>query len=54
MSMLPVLVLLINPELFARCVIFWLLVGCALTAVVDAKMLGPFFPRFAPPEEPSE
>lgn len=54
LNMLPVLVLLINPGLFARCVIFWLLVGCAITAVINMKMLGGLFQRFAPPEEPSE
>lgn len=52
LNLLPVLLLLINPELFAKCVIFWLLVGSALTAVVNAKMLGRLFQRFAPPEEP--
>lgn len=52
LNLLPVLLLLINPGLFAKCVIFWLLVGSALTAVVNAKMLGRLFQRFAPPEGP--
>ncbi len=52
LNLLPILTLLINPELFARCVIFWILVGCALTAVINAKMLGPFCARFAPTEQP--
>lgn len=51
LNLLPVLLLLVNAELFARCVIFWLLVGCALTAVVNAKMLGRLFARFAPAEQ---
>ena len=54
LNLLPILVLLINPELFSRCVIFWMLVGSALTAVINAKMLGPFFARFAPTEQPPE
>ena len=54
LNLLPILVLLINPELFSRCVIFWMLVGCALTAVINAKMLGPFFARMTPTEQPPE
>ena len=54
LNMLPVLVLLINPGLFSRCVIFWMLVGYALTAVINMKMLGSLFARFAPPEQPPE
>lgn len=48
LNLLPILLLLINAEMFSRCVIFWLLGGCALTAVINAKMLGPFFARLAP------
>lgn len=54
LNLLPILVLLINPELFTRCVIFWMLVGCALTAVINAKMLGPLFARMTPAEQPPE
>lgn len=54
LNLLPVLVLLINSELFARCIIFWLLVGCALTTVINAKMLGPFFARITTAEQPPE
>lgn len=54
LNLLPVLLLLINPELFVRCVIFWLLIGSALTAVINAKMLGPFFARLTPTEQPPE
>ena len=54
LNLLPVLLLFINPELFTRCVIFWMLVGCALTAVINAKMLGPFFARMTPAEQPPE
>ena len=54
LNMLPILVLLINPELLARCLIFWLVIGSALTALVNIKMLGSIFRRFVPPEEPSE
>lgn len=51
LNLLPILVLFVNAELMGRCVIFWLLAGCALTAVVNAKMLGRFFQRLVPPEE---
>lgn len=54
LNLLPVLLLLINGALFARCVIFWLLAGCALTAVINAKMLGPLFRRISPTEGPEE
>lgn len=52
LNLLPVLLLLINSAMFARCVIFWLLIGCAITAVVNAKMLGPFFTRLTPADPP--
>lgn len=54
LNLLPVLLLLINPELFARCIIFWLLIGSALTAVINAKILGPFFARLTPTQQPPE
>lgn len=48
LNLLPVLLLLINEALFTKCIIFWLLVCCALTAVINAKMLGRLFQRFVP------
>lgn len=54
LNLLPVLVLMVNAELLGRCMIFWLLIGCALTAVVNAKMMGPFFARLAPTEQPPD
>jgi len=54
LNLLPVLLLIINAGMFARCVIFWLLGGCALTAVINAKMLGPFFARMTPREQPAD
>lgn len=54
LNLLPILLLLINEELFARCAIFWLLIGCALTAVINAKMLGPLFVRLTSAEQPPE
>lgn len=54
LNLLPVLLLFINPELFARCIIFWLVIGSALTAVINAKMLRPFFARLTPGEQPPE
>ena len=51
LNMLPILTLLINYELMIRISFFWLTIGCSLTAVVNAKLLGRFFQRLAPPEE---
>lgn len=46
LNMLPVMLLLINFGLFIRCSYFWLVIGSALTALANAKMLGRFFRRF--------
>ena len=54
LNLLPVLLLFINPGLFARCIIFWLVIGSALTAVINAKMLRPFFAKLTPGEQPPE
>lgn len=54
LNLLPVLLLFINPELFGRCIIFWLVIGSALTAVINAKMLRPFFAKLTPGEQPPE
>lgn len=54
LNLLPVLLLLVQPELFARCVIFWLVVGCALTAVINERLLRGLLGRIAPPVEPEE
>lgn len=51
LNMLPILTLLINYELMIRISFFWLAIGCSLTAVVNAKLLGRFFQRLAPPAE---
>lgn len=51
LNMLPILTLLINYELMIRISFFCLAIGCSLTAVVNAKLLGRFFQRLAPPEE---
>ena len=49
LDLLPLLLLLLRPDLFARCVIFWIVIGGALTAVVKMKLLGRLFQRFAAP-----
>lgn len=54
LNLLPVLLLLVNAGMFARCVIFWLLGGCALTAVINAKMLGALFAQLTPQEIPAD
>ena len=50
LNLLPVLILLINYELFVTVSFFWLVIGYALTALVNTKMLGWLFQRFAPEE----
>lgn len=54
LNMLPILGFLVNQELMIRCSFFWLVIGSALTAVINAKLLGRFFQRFIPAEEPAE
>ena len=54
LNLLSVFLLLINPGLFARCAVLWLLVGCAPTAVINAKMLQRFFARLIPEEQTPE
>lgn len=51
LDLLPLLLLLLRPDLFARCVIFWIVIGAAITAVVKMKLLGRLFQRFAAPAE---
>lgn len=47
LNLLPALIMLINFELFVKVSFFWLVVGCSLTALVNTKMLGWLFERFA-------
>ena len=53
LNLLPVLIMLINFELFVTVSFLWLVIGFSLTALVNTKMLGWLFARFAPqkPEE---
>lgn len=50
LNLLPILTLLINYELMMRLSFFWLVIGCSLTAVINAKLLGPFFRQLTPPD----
>lgn len=50
LNLLPILLLLINAELLIRFSFFWVLIGCALTAYINARLLGSFFQKLAPPE----
>lgn len=43
LNLLPIITLLINYELMARLSFFWLVIGCSLTAVINAKLLGQLF-----------
>lgn len=51
LNLLPVLIMLINFELFVTVSFFWLVIGFSVTALVNTKMLGWLFGRFAGPEE---
>ena len=54
LNLLPVLIMLINFELFVTVSFFWLVIGYALTALANTKMLGWLFDRFTPDEPPAE
>lgn len=54
LNLLPILLLLINAELLIRFSFFWVLIGCALTAYINARLLGSFFQKLAPPEDKPE
>lgn len=49
LDLLPLLLLLLSTELFARCLIFWIAIGAALTAVGKMKLLDGLFRRFVTP-----
>lgn len=50
LNLLPLLLALINFELFVNVSLFWLVIGVALTAVVNCKLLWVLFSRFVPEE----
>ena len=54
LNLLPVLIMLINFELFVTASFFWLVIGFSVTALVNTKMLGWLFERFAPQEPESK
>lgn len=46
-NLLPVVLFFINFDLMIRCCLFWLIIGCSLTAVINAKLLGILLRRFS-------
>lgn len=54
LNLLPVLLLLINPDLFASASFFWLVIGGSLTAVINSKLLGSLFSKFVSEESSEE
>lgn len=54
LNVLPLLLRLINYELLIRFSFFWVLIGCALTAYINARLLGSFFQKITPPEDKPE
>lgn len=53
LNLLPVFLMLINFEMFITCSFFWLVIGGALTALINTKLLGLLFGKLVP-EEPTE
>lgn len=51
LNLLPVLLLLLDTELFIRICVIWLLFGFALTAYINCRLLSPFFYRFLPEDQ---
>ena len=51
LNLLPWLLLLLNTELFIRICIVWILIGFALTAYINCRLLAPFFSRFIPEDQ---
>ena len=49
LDLLPFFLLLLSLEVFARCLIFWIAIGAALTAVAKMKLLDRLFRRFVIP-----
>lgn len=49
---LPLIVLLLDAELFGRMLMLWLLVGCSLTAQVNSQILKGVFQRLVNTDEP--
>ena len=51
LNLLPILLFLLNFELFIRVCIIWIVIGFALTAYINCRLLAPFFSRFVPEDE---
>lgn len=47
LNLLPVILLLVSIDVFARTGFFWLVLGGSLTAVINSRLLGQLFRRFA-------
>ena len=48
LNLLPFLLLLLSVELFYRICIIWVIIGVALTAFINCKLLAPLFSKFVP------
>ena len=48
LNLLPVILFLVVPEVFFRVLIVWLLIGFALAAYLDSRMLWKVFKKVAP------
>ena len=54
LNLLPLLLLLLDTELFIHICIIWLLFGFALTAYINCRLLSPFFYQFIPEDYEEE
>ena len=51
LNLLPFLLFLFVNELFIEICIIWIVIGFALTAFINCKLLAPFFSKFIPEED---
>ncbi len=50
----PVILLLVDPDLFGRSLILWLLLGFSGTAKINCRIIGPIFHKLSEKEEDAE
>lgn len=54
LNLLPVILLLVSAQAFASAGFFWLVIGGALTAVINSRLLGTLFFKFVPDGDETE
>ena len=51
LNLIPLLIFMFDIAVFLRICIFWILLGVALTAFINCRLLAPFFSRFIPEDD---